>query len=313
MGKNRRKHRYMAVLTEENNILSQPNTLITPTDISELKNYCLSSVQQFYDKWGEHNGYVFIPGNRGTDDKSKRVLAVGHLDCYTSPFYTSPNQEIVYSACLDDRLGVWAICRKLPSMLKNGRDYDILLTTGEEDGLSTASAFFDDVGTDKYNWVFELDRRGTDAVHYGYTEPDWLKVLQDDGWDMKRGSVSDIVEFEDGEVSGVNFGIGYTGEHTTACNVIVRQLEIQLTRIASFYTAYNRVKFPHYDTKAYDTKPYHLPLTSKYGPYGQWQPNANPKGTYSNVNGVWGYHDTVAPDNGISSPEYLGTKKVKGV
>lgn len=302
MSRNKRKHGYIPVLQEASHTISQPYSMISASDIAELKSYCMAPIEQFYDKWGMKDNYVFIPSNRSADDKSKRVLAVGHLDCYSSAFYTSPDNQSIYSACLDDRLGVWAICRKLPSLLKNGRDYDILLTTGEEDGLSTASAFYDRVGLDQYNWVFELDRRGCDAVHYGFTEPEWLAALHNDGWDMKKGSFSDIVEFEDGDISAVNFGIAYAGEHSNSCHVDVRKLEIQLMRIASFYTAHSRIKYHHYNM-AYTS----VPTVPKFGQY------TNARGSYTNKAGVWGYHDSDKPYTyGVNGTTSLGATKIQG-
>lgn len=225
-------------------ISTNAHSLITTQDISELTSYCTATIQQFQSRWGVTKGYTFIPGTTDTTVPDRpKVLAVAHLDCYSSKFYIENNN--IHSAALDDRLGVWAICRKLPTLVDGGRFYDILLTTGEEKGKSTASDFYDMQGTDNYNWIFEIDRHGCDAVRYGFTDPIWIAALEADGWDVKHGSFTDICEFDDGGTSAVNFGIGYQAEHTVSCYVPLRTLELQLMRIAYFYNHHKDTKFTH--------------------------------------------------------------------
>lgn len=225
------------------------NDMITRKDMDEIKSYCNASIKSF-DKLGiVHKGSVFIPGIPD-DDNKPRVLAVGHLDCYSGGYFDHGTS--IFAPMLDDRLGVWSICRKLPTLV-GGRYYDILLTTGEESGMSSAKDFVDQA--DGYNWIFELDRHGSDAVHYGFMDKEWIGVLEDDGWDMSSGSFSDICEFEDGLVCAVNFGIGYQREHTLECFVRINQLANQLSRVASFYKMYKDRRFTH--------TPYKLP-TSKF-------------------------------------------------
>lgn len=239
--KNRKKEKVMSnqSLVSASSIVNKPNDLITRKDMDEIKAYCTATTASF-DKLGiAHKGNVFIPGIPDTDNKP-RVLAVGHLDCYSGAYFDLGTS--IFAPMLDDRLGVWSICRKLPTLV-GGRHYDILLTTGEESGKSTASEFADQ--TDAYNWIFELDRHGCDAVHYGFTDLEWIDALEHDGWDMNAGSFSDISEFEDGVVCAVNFGVGYQNEHTVECHVKVGQLANQLSRVASFYRMYKDRKFVH--------------------------------------------------------------------
>ena len=221
-------------------------SVITQQDVRELIAYCNANIDTF-DRLGTKQGRnIFIPGNADPKDKAAKVLAVGHLDHYTGKL--SCTGTMLTTPALDDRLGVWAICRKLPSMVNGGRRYDILLTRDEERGLSSADEFCKQA--DKYNWIFELDRRGTDAAYYGFSDDMWLEALGGDGWDLSTGSFTDICAFEEGSVSAVNFGIAYENEHTTACSVNFRKLGLQLQRIASFYNHYKDTRFVH-DGMAY--------------------------------------------------------------
>jgi len=275
-------------LVSASSMIIKSNDLITRKDMDEIKSYCNANTKSF-DKLGiAHKGSVFIPGIPDADNKP-RVLAVGHLDCYTGPYYDHGTS--IFSPMLDDRLGVWSICRKLPTLV-GGRHYDILLTTGEESGQSTARDFADQ--TDAYNWIFELDRHGSDAVHYGFTDKEWIGVLEDDGWDMSSGSFSDICEFEDGLVCAVNFGIGYQREHTLECFVRINQLANQLSRIASFYKMYKDRRFVHSVSAA----PVH-----KYG--RRWYATDTDWDDYD-----WGI-TTGKKDNGLPNWSHISNKGVK--
>jgi hypothetical protein len=218
-------------------------SVITSQDVKELINYCQADISAF-DKLGTRQGRnIFIPGNTKFDfnNKHRKVLAVAHLDHYKGKLSCTDTSLI--TPALDDRLGVWAICRKLPTMVNGGRRYDILLTVDEEHGLSSADEFCKQA--DKYNWIFELDRRGADAAYYGFCDDLWLEALQGDGWELSIGSFTDICAFEEGRVSAINFGIAYENEHTTNCRVDFSKLGLQLQRIAAFYNRYQNSRFAH--------------------------------------------------------------------
>ncbi len=57
-----------------------------------------------------------------------------------------------------------------------GINVDVLLTTGEEMGQSSAAYF--DPGEKKYNWMFQFDRGGTDVVTYDYGDKSLYKTAQ---------------------------------------------------------------------------------------------------------------------------------------
>ena len=223
-------------------------SIITKADIKELSDYCMADEKGFdhlgeviENKDGTRN--VFIKNQFGIDAP---VLAIAHLDTALaltpSRFQYHPNKHMVVSQALDDRLGVWALCRKLPMFIGN-RGYDVLLTVGEETGNSSASHF--DIETEKYNWIFQLDRMGCDAVYYDFDSTDWLAALRDSGWAMNRGSFSDISTLRTGTVSAVNFGIAYKGQHTSGCYAYLDLVATQLYRVAAFYKMYEAHKFLH--------------------------------------------------------------------
>lgn len=240
-------------------------SVITPQDVSDLVAYCKAPIAAF-EKLGIKQGRnVFIPSNlSGSSATKPRVLAVAHLDCYLGELKVK--EDSIVSPALDDRLGAWAICRKLPSLVNGGRQYDILLTQDEERGMSSAEEFA--TQANQYNWIFELDRRGCDAAYYSFSDDVWLEALGDDGWDLTPGSFTDICAFEDGVVSAINFGIGYEHEHTTSCQVNFRRLGLQLTRIASFYNTYKDIKFPHSGVDYFTKGKYGIwGRNDKYGQY----------------------------------------------
>src|ERR1700754_3651831 len=84
-------------------------------------------------------------------DNGAKILAVAHLDTVQSvdanwTFDSAvlgsnqAKQEYIWNAQLDDRLGVYTILDLLPSILGDDA-YDILLTTDEESGATTAEWF----------------------------------------------------------------------------------------------------------------------------------------------------------------------------
>lgn len=165
-----------------------------------------SHFRQFGDSQPCRNGSELIHIDRGA-----KVLGVGHLDWVLhSPPKFENNR--VYCPQLDDRLGVWCLLHLLPSM---GIKFDVLLTDDEERGQSTASFF--DCEPDRYNWVFEFDRRGTDVVGYEYDTPEFRAMVEPHFATIGRGSFSDVCELDHLGVIGMNIGVGYHHEHTQRC------------------------------------------------------------------------------------------------
>ena len=158
------------------------------------------------------------------------------------PAYLSGKHEIV-SGALDDRLGVSIIMDILPKIMPDF-EYDILLTDDEETGNSTAADFCKDVLSneyecfdnirDMYQFIFQFDRAGVDAVTYQFKNYRAEDLLEDTGWVHGRGSYTDICKLKRLGIWACNFGCGYHNQHTSSCYVDLRELDINLRRFAYF-------------------------------------------------------------------------------
>jgi hypothetical protein len=226
-------------------------------DEKQLEMCCMSTIDDFmqmasgtYTK--EIGGskaypyiYLHVPGSK--------ILGVAHLDIVATvkPEFAfeemqgkKDGKKYYWTPCADDRAGVYALLYHLAKM---GMRYDILLTTGEEVGQSSAKAFKTSA---KYNWIFELDRRETDVVMYSYERS---KLGKDDFFDkllnlfslkLGMGSFSDIEGLQALGVIGFNFGIGYHNEHTQDCYIDPEEFLSQVAKFGKFYDAFKNVKLP---------------------------------------------------------------------
>jgi hypothetical protein len=146
-------------------------------------------------------------------DNGADILAVAHLDTVAAHstraarFVQTEAGPVVFSRALDDRLGAYVILDMLPKL---GIKVDVLLTTGEEIGQSTA-AYFDAPRT--YNWVIEFDRGGTDVVMYQYQNAETTALVRASGASVGHGSFSDISYLDHLGVKAFNWGVGYTGNY----------------------------------------------------------------------------------------------------
>jgi len=194
-------------------------------------------------------------------DNGADVLAIAHLDSVENHdhFYrlTFDGKEIVFASTCDDRLGAYILIDLLPQL---GIHYDLLLTDMEEIGKSTASDFEPEK---TYNWMFQFDRMGNDAVNYMYTEPAWTKALGK-YFKVNRGSCSDISYLEHLECSGVNVGCGYFDPHSTMAYFDVQMMVEQVGQFAQFYHANKRTHFPHSLPKWKTTTPAPSSTTTPY-------------------------------------------------
>lgn len=169
--------------------------------------YGMETVRVPKSKWRDAGDFYAFRDN-GSD-----ILAVAHLDTVVdhsqrkAEFYVTDNGLAVVSGALDDRLGAYAILELLPKL---GVTHDVLLTTGEESGQSTASYF--DTAKD-YKWVIEFDRMGTDVVMYQYDDEGAREAVRAAGAVPGKGSFSDIAYLDDLGVKCFNWGIGYRGNY----------------------------------------------------------------------------------------------------
>jgi len=221
-------------------------------NIGRLRWYCGATTNQIMKKSGGtvvDNGWqrrhAFI--NNGGD-----VLAVAHLD--VSPTITefrkrfNYSEYTIYSPSLDDRLGAYIICDMLPKL---GLKYDILLTEGEELGMSTAADFDPAAYGKSYNWIFEFDRHGGDVVMYQYHDIETKELLEDHGFKVGRGSFTDICDMEHLGVKAFNFGTGYKFEHSKRCFANLRLTAGMIDRFIHFFNALSETRLEHTVIESY--------------------------------------------------------------
>lgn len=211
-----------------------------------LKQFCAMGFEGFkhygevvYSKDGRKStlvkggAYIF-------QDNGSAVLGVCHLDYVNLPFHYAVADlggDCVFCPRLDDRLGVYLLLDVLPALVNV--PYDVLLTTGEESGKSSARFF---VPPRDYNWAFELDRRGLDAVTYGQDSKAFRAAIGAAGLSIGAGSFSDICLL-DSDCCAVNFGIGYHDEHTRICHAFGDDIIKQVGRAARFYNDNHRIQY----------------------------------------------------------------------
>ena len=188
---------------------------------------------------GRERFYWYRDGGPGAT-----VLAVAHLDTVqddrTCQITDTASGLLATSGALDDRLGAYIISDLLPSL---GIVCDVLLTTDEESGQSTASDY--DPPKD-YNWVIQFDRGGTDVVAYQYETPDLVAKVRESGARMGQGSYSDICELGHLGVAGLNWGTGYQDYHSPRSHAWLDDTFRCVSKFARFYRANQGTPIPHF-------------------------------------------------------------------
>ncbi len=181
-------------------------------------------------------------------DNGARVLAVAHLDTVGLPhqrrasFVDTEAGEVLYSRALDDRLGAYTILELLPAM---GIKYDVLLTTGEESGQSTAAYFQADK---HYDWIIEFDRGGTDVVLYQYEDDELIRLVRQTGAPVGEGIFSDVSYMEHVGVKGINWGVGYQDYHGPRAHVFLDDYFEMIARYLKFDQNNAGTHMPHVAT-----------------------------------------------------------------
>lgn len=212
-------------------------------NFSTMKKICLITQDELLDpdtNWGEFN----LPTPRIVEegmhphmffDRGGDVLAVAHMDSYGEDMYhfelvDFSGDERVYCANLDDRIGAYVILDLLNNSY--GLNYDILLTWGEETGNSSARNF---ETAKQYNWIFEFDRTGTDAVMYEFENNEMKELVNAYGWKVGIGSFTDICYLEGLECKGFNFGSGYHDYHGKYAYAKLRELAWSIKNFLTFF------------------------------------------------------------------------------
>ena len=179
------------------------------------------------------------------------VLGCVHLDFVpvAHKWGYDRRRERVYTARLDDRMGVFILLDVLPAM---GINLDLLLSDSEEIGRTTAKRYCDWLTSAggpaavPYNWLAQFDRRGDDVVTYNYDRSDeWDKALKAGGFKRGHGSFSDIAALYDLGACGVNIGVGYHGEHTVGCYGDLGETAKNLALFRQFYSVNHAKAFAY--------------------------------------------------------------------
>lgn len=186
-------------------------------------------------------------------DNGSDILAVAHLDsvqgeveCVVVDTAAGP---LVVSGSLDDRLGAYVILELLPAL---GMTCDILLTTDEERGRSTAREFAEDYDGKQYNWVIEFDRGGTDVVMYQYETAANVALVEESGARVGEGSFSDIAELDDLGCAAFNWGVGYEDYHGPRAHAWLADTFKMVARFWRFHEANAETFLPHDPRLAYE-------------------------------------------------------------
>lgn len=227
--------------------------MVQERDCMRLENYCMLSTDDLMTMLSnsggakDHGDYVFF-------DRGSKVLLVAHADVSPSiercRFFSQTDIHMpgykdirVFSPYLDDRLGVWTVLEYLPAM---GIYCDVLITTGEEVGNSSASDFAVDYFDKEYNWIVEFDRRGEDVVTYQYKSKKMAKALKRQGFRIGQGSFSDICELDEFGCACFNVGLGYHREHSTECWASLAEFRRQMKKFTAFYWENRQKTFPYH-------------------------------------------------------------------
>lgn len=176
-------------------------------------------------------------------NRGGNILVVAHVDCVQPPSATARLLDLdgtprLYSPVLDNRLGVYLALDVLPAYDVVA---DVLLTTNEERGASTAAL----VTTRKqYSWIVSFDRGSEDVVCYHYAHEALHQRLISSGFRIGQGSYSCIVETGHLEAQAFNVGCGVFEPHSPHAYVDLSMLARQLERFAGFYQRWHRTHFP---------------------------------------------------------------------
>jgi hypothetical protein len=232
-----------------------PRIKLTDRSIAKLLLRCMQPISAFRElgDYSEKDDTIFI-------DNGGSVLAIAHLDVVQRAANKPKLRDNhIVTGRLDDRLGVWGILDALPKQTR--AKYDILLTNDEEIGKSTAGRWTVPKGKE-YNWIFSLDRRGLDAVTYMYKDKAWEKCIEENGFKLGYGSVSDISYLQRLGVCGVNFGIGYHNEHSETCHANLSEVAQRIFDIGRFISKNHKTRFEH--TTKVSFREHEEPETKRY-------------------------------------------------
>lgn len=229
------------------------------------------------DGKGDKEPYMFI-------DNGANILAVAHMDATgKDPHFGRvkiKGDEWIFARWVDDRLGVFLLLDVLAQFFR----YDILLTSGEETGKSSARQFVAPPGKE-YHWMFEPDRMGTDVVHYQYATDKMREAVKAAGFGVYAwGAYSDIASLDKLGCCGINYGIGYEENHGDWARANLNVTLEQTAKMARFFDTNQEVVFPYIPKVVPVT-----PVTPTYPTNGR-NPNNGHYGSATNTSGAAAIH-----------------------
>lgn len=233
--------------------ISQFTPIISPEsvfDFTILQRFCEADADEFGDMLGMTRTSVAQPAPDDFywfKDNGSNILAVAHLDTVCGDrravLAQTAGGDVVYSGALDDRLGAYVLGALLPDM---GLTFDLLLTTGEESGMSTASFFDPAEHHDRtYDWIIEFDRGGTDVVMYQYEDDESIRRVEESGAKVGNGSFSDIAFLEHLRVKAFNWGVGYRDYHGPRGHVWLDDMFYMVDLFVKFHAMNGDTHMPH--------------------------------------------------------------------
>lgn len=270
-------------------------------DFEALKRICEMHETEFAEAYGLEQ--TAVDQQEPADfflfkDNNASILAVAHLDTVVHHdrrmcnWMQTAAGPVIFSGALDDRLGAYTILELMPTL---GIKFDVLLTTGEEVGRSTASYFQD--GGVEYNWVIEFDRGGTDVVMYQYEDAKTRDLVKASGARVGMGSYSDIAFMEHLKLKAFNWGVGYRDYHTSRGHVFLEDYVAMMGTYLRFHEANEETYLPHEPRKS----------SYYYGRYGSsiWDEVETDKDVKveKDYEGVWPDDDTIETTAVLAAPE----------
>lgn len=229
-------------------------------DVDVLRQYCTAPEEWFHNlPNGVHHSFTQgkRDGNYTFFDNNSDILFVGHLDKSSGSmdreifaFFEGDQTQrhFAYNGNLDDRLGVFIGHHLLPTQF--GIVCDVLLTTNEESGGSTAEEFQDDWKAlpdeerKKYRWIIEFDRHAKAPVMYQFEDAD-LKKRIEEFITTDQGTFSDICLLDEMGCKAINWGTGYHNEHTRNHHVVIEETIEVVEAFVEFHAKYKDTHLPH--------------------------------------------------------------------
>lgn len=180
-------------------------------------------------------------------DNGSKILAIAHLDTVKDEDFFAlcwtgfPWGPTFFNPKLDDRLGCYILLYVLPKL---GIKYDLLLTTGEEAGRSSGENFAKEM-KNKWNWMFQFDRMGTDVATYMYGDAQVTEDLKKVELESVYGLASDISKMTALGIKGFNFGCAYYDHHSRMAFCAYDLLIKQIIKFKHFYNLFKEKAMPH--------------------------------------------------------------------